>query len=201
MPTVSLALVAALLFALANVLQQRVAMEFPDRLAHSPLFLVRLLRRPEWIAGMAIILAGFAFHAAALSDGQIVVVQPILSLTLVLSLPIGVRLTAQRIGPRDVALSLLVTIALGAFLVLSDPAAGIDDPSDSAWLLAEAAVIAPSAALLRRACAAGPRSRRRWWGRRPGSCSGFTARSSREWWSSSTTGCLGRSRAGSFTRS
>jgi hypothetical protein len=103
MPTVSLALVAALLFALGNVLQQRVAMEFPDRLAHSPLFLVRLLRRPEWIAGMAIILAGFAFHAAALSDGQIVVVQPILSLTLVLSLPIRVRLTAQRIGPRDVA--------------------------------------------------------------------------------------------------
>jgi hypothetical protein len=31
--------------------------------------------------------------------------------------------------------------------VLSDLAAGIDDPSDSAWLLAGAAVIAPSAAL------------------------------------------------------
>ena len=71
--TVALALVAALLFALGNVLQQRVAMGFPDRLANSALFLLRLGRDPVWLLGTAVILLGFVFHAAALASGQIVV--------------------------------------------------------------------------------------------------------------------------------
>lgn len=147
MLTVVLALIASLLFALGNVLQQRIAMSYPDSAADSPWFLLRLVRSPVWIAGMAVILVGFVFHAGALSSGQIVIVQPILSLTLVLSLPLGVWLSAQRIGRRDVVLSVLITVALAAFLVLSDPAKGIEDPANAAWIVAGAAVLVPVAVL------------------------------------------------------
>jgi drug/metabolite transporter (DMT)-like permease len=145
--TVALALVAALLFALGNVLQQRVAMGFPDRLAHSALFLLRLGRDPVWLLGTAVILLGFVFHAAALASGQIVVVQPILALTLVIALPLGAWLSAQRIGRRDAVASVVVTLALAVFLVLSDPAQGIDDPAAVAWIVGAAAVLVPTALL------------------------------------------------------
>lgn len=145
--TVVLALAAALLFALGNVLQQRVAMRFPDRLAHSTLFLVRLAREPVWLAGTAVILLGFVFHAGALASGQIVVVQPILALTLVLALPLGARLSAQRIERRDAVAAVVVTLALAAFLVISDPAEGIDDPAAGAWIAAAAAALVPAALL------------------------------------------------------
>ena len=154
--TIVFALVAALLFALGNVLMQRIAMRYPDGEADSPLFLLRLVRQPVWVAGMGVILVGFVFHSAALSGGEIVVVQPILSLTLVLSLPLGVWLSAQRIGRRDVLLSVLVTAALGAFLVLSNPAQGIEDPSNAAWLVAAVAALVPSAALTAAGLGRGP---------------------------------------------
>jgi drug/metabolite transporter (DMT)-like permease len=145
--TILLALVAALLFALGNVLEQRVAMGFPDRLANSALFMVRLARNPVWLLGTAVILIGFGFHAGALASGQIVVVQPILALTLVMALPLGARLSAQRVSRRDVAAAIVVTVALAAFLVLSAPAEGIDDPAGTAWVVASAAVLVPTALL------------------------------------------------------
>ena len=145
--TILLALVAALLFALGNVLQQRIAMRFPDRLANSALFLPRLCREPVWLLGTAVICLGFGFHAGALSSGEIVVVQPILALTLVLALPLGARLSAQRIERRDAAAAIVVTLALGVFLLLSDPAEGIDDPAAAAWIVAAAAVLVPTALL------------------------------------------------------
>ncbi len=156
MLTVLLALVASVLFALGNVLQQRVAMRFPDNEAHSPLFLVRLVRIPAWDLGMGVILLGFVFHCGALSGGEIVIVQPILSLSLVLSLPLGVWLSGQRIGRREVVLAAIVTAALAVFLVLSDPAAGIEDPSNSAWLIAAVAVLVPSAVLTAAGLGRGP---------------------------------------------
>jgi drug/metabolite transporter (DMT)-like permease len=145
--TILLALAASVLFALGNVLQQRVAMTYTDSDADSPWFLLRLVRHPVWLAGMAIILLGFCFHAGALSGGEIVIVQPILALTLVISLPFGVWLSEQRIGRRDVVLSVVVTVALAAFLVLSNTEAGIDHPSGSSWLIGIVAVLVPVAAL------------------------------------------------------
>jgi hypothetical protein len=50
----------------------------------------------------------------------------------VLALPLGALLSEQRITRRDVLASSLVALALGAFLVLSNPEAGIDEPSAAA---------------------------------------------------------------------
>lgn len=147
MITVLLALAAAALFALGAVLQQRVAMAYPDRVANRPEFMLRLCRHPAWLAGVAATVAGFVFHAAALGTGEIVVVEPILSLTLVLALPLGALLSKQRITERDVVSSVVVAVALGVFLVLSHPAAGIDDPSAGAWVLNAGFCLAAGAVL------------------------------------------------------
>jgi drug/metabolite transporter (DMT)-like permease len=131
---ISLALVASLLFALGTVLQQRVAMTASDAEAHSIWVLLRLARSPVWVVGIVLTWVGFGFHAAALSNGQLVLVQPILAMTVVFALPLGARLSEQRIGRRDVGAALLATTGLAAFLVISDPAEGIEDPGADAWL-------------------------------------------------------------------
>ena len=93
---VSLALVAALLFSLGTVLQQKEAQEVSDEDAKKAGFLLRLARRPRWLAGIAADGLGYAAQAAALGIGRIVVVQPLLATTVVFSLPFGARLADSR---------------------------------------------------------------------------------------------------------
>lgn len=134
MSTIGLALVAALLFALATVLQQREAMRADDHAARSPWFLLRLARSPVWLAGIALTWVGYGFHVAALSGGEIVVVQPILAMTMVFALPIGAGLSAQRIDWRDLAAALITAAGLAVFLLASEPSAGIERPGLGPWL-------------------------------------------------------------------
>jgi len=134
MQTILLALVAALLFALSTVLQQRVAMRASDRQARSPWFMLRLARSPVWLGGIALTWIGYGFHVAALSGGEIVVVQPILAMTMVFALPIGARLSAQPLNPRDVAAALLAGAGLAAFLLTSSPQEGVEGPGPGPWL-------------------------------------------------------------------
>jgi len=132
--TILLALIAALLFALATVLQQRVAMTASDRQARSPWFMLRLARNPVWVAGILLVWIGYGFHVAALSGGEIVVVQPILAMTMVFALPIGARLSAQRLDRGDLGAALLAAAGLAVFLAVSEPQAGIDEPAAGPWL-------------------------------------------------------------------
>ena len=146
--TILLALIAATLFALGTVLQQRIAMTADDETAHSPWFMLRLARHPTWLLGFGLGLVGFGFHAAALSDGELVVVTPILSMTMVFALPLGAWLSNQRITRRDVVASIALTAALTAFLLVSHPAEGVDEPTAAAWLLGAGAAFGIAAGLI-----------------------------------------------------
>ncbi|MEZ5077369.1 MAG: DMT family transporter [Solirubrobacterales bacterium] len=134
MQTILPALVAALLFALSTVLQQRVAMRATDHQARSPWFMLRLARNPVWLGGIALTWIGYGFHVAALSGGEIVVVQPILAMTMVFALPIGARLSAQPLDPRDLAAAAVAGAGLAAFLLASSPQEGIENPGPGPWL-------------------------------------------------------------------
>ncbi len=147
MLAIVLALIGALLFALGNVLQQRIAMGAGDELAHSPWFMVRLARSRVWLLGIAATLVGFVFHAAALDAGTLVVVQPTLALTLVFALPLGALLSRQAITRRDVGASIAITVGLVFFLILSQPAEGRDDAPTAAWVVAGVGALALSGAL------------------------------------------------------
>ncbi len=146
---VPLALVAALLFALGTVLQQRAAMQEPDDPdgASSAGLLLRLARKPVWLAGIAADALGFIAQAAALGIGRLVVVQPVLATSVVFSLPMGKRWTGQQVGRRQVIAALAVTGGLAAFLVLANPSGGRDDAPFEQWLVAGGVCLALGAAL------------------------------------------------------
>lgn len=116
-----LAVVAALGFAIGTALQQRAAMASDDEEAMSAGFLLSLIKRPVWLAGIAADGLGFIAQAAALGIGRLVVVQPLLATSMVFALPFGARWTGQRIGRTEVLAAVAIVVGLAAFLGISDP--------------------------------------------------------------------------------
>ncbi|MDQ6915303.1 MAG: DMT family transporter [Actinomycetota bacterium] len=139
---VILALGAALLFALATVLQQKEAAAAPDHQALRAGFLLKLARRPVWLAGMATDMVGYVCQAAALGIGRLAVVQPLLATMVIFALPIGAKVTGHRTTRREVACAAVVAAGLGAFLVLADPGGGRSDATALGWTIV-GAVSAP----------------------------------------------------------
>ncbi len=138
---------SAAVFALGIVLQQRVVMDAPEAKEASAGLLFRLIQHPVWLAGIAAYGIAFGMQAAALGDGRLVVVQPILATTIVFALPLGVWLSAQRVTRRDVIAAFVVTAGLALFLVLADPSGGREDAPLGEWVVAGAVVIGVAAGL------------------------------------------------------
>ena len=132
---VVLALVAALLFALGTVLQQRAGLEAPSEGASSGL-LLRMAKRPVWLAGIAADGLGFVAQAAALGIGRLAVVQPLLIASVVFALPLGASSAARRSAASTSAPPVLVVAALAAFLLIAEPSGGSDDAPLNEWLVA-----------------------------------------------------------------
>jgi drug/metabolite transporter (DMT)-like permease len=144
---VILAFGSAAVFALGIVLQQRVVMDAPEAKEASAGLLFRLIQHPVWLGGIAAYGIAFGMQAAALGDGRLVVVQPILATTIVFALPLGVWLSAQRVTRRDAIAAFVVTAGLALFLVLADPSGGREDAPVGEWVVAGAVVIGVAAGL------------------------------------------------------
>ena len=82
----------------------------------------RLARRPRWLAGTALGLAGWPLQAAALLLAPLTVVQPALAFGLVLLLVLGARTLDERVGARDV-LAVAAIVAGVAYLAAVAPEA------------------------------------------------------------------------------
>jgi drug/metabolite transporter (DMT)-like permease len=145
---VALGLLAALLFALAVVLQQRVAARADAEAAAEPGFLLQLARQPIWVLGVAVDALGYVCQAIALAIGKLVVVQPLLAASMVFALPLGALLSDQRVGRREVLGALAVTGGLTIFMIVSNPAGGRDDASVGGWLVAGGIIAGACAALV-----------------------------------------------------
>ncbi len=129
-----LALTSAALFALGTVLQQNAGTDAPSIGAASGL-LVRMARRPVWLAGIASDVLGFVAQAAALGIGRLAVVQPLLVTSVVFALPLGVRLGAQHVRRSDVVAAVLVVAALVGFLILASPSGGRSEAPLADWVI------------------------------------------------------------------
>jgi hypothetical protein len=91
----------------------------------------RLLRHPGWLAGQLAAVLGLTLHALALSAGRVVLVQPLLSSGLVLSLLLGAlvdrRHADRRLPDRsEWAAAAVVAVGLTTFLIAARPAGGAD---------------------------------------------------------------------------
>jgi drug/metabolite transporter (DMT)-like permease len=145
MGAVGWAFIAAAIFALGTVLQQKGAMEAPP--ANTGGFLGALVSKPVWLAGGACQVLGFVTQAIALDKGKLFLVQPIISLQVVFALPLGVWITSQRVGRREWLGAVAVIAALGVFLGVSNPEAGRVTVPTGVWIAAVVVVIALVAAI------------------------------------------------------
>ena len=143
----ALAIVAAFLFALAAVLQQRGAVTQGTG-GMSIGFFLNLLRSPPWLLGSTALLAGYAVQGAALGKGRLVIIQPLLVSTIVFALPLGVLLTHQVVTRRDWAAAAGVVAALATFIVVGAPAAGVDDAAGWKWAVSSVVVIILAAGVM-----------------------------------------------------
>jgi drug/metabolite transporter (DMT)-like permease len=131
----ALAVVASVLFALGTVLQQKGTMS-TEAGEDDPRFLVQILRRPVWIAGAVLMACGWVAQAAALDRAALVVVQSLTALSLVIALPLGALLTAQRIGKRELAGAGLTLVGIVIFIAAGQPQGGTSHPSATSWWVA-----------------------------------------------------------------
>ena len=156
---IAIALVAALLFAVGFVMQQREAAEVPDEDALGIGLITRLIRRPVWLIGTAADGLGYVAQAIALAFGSLVLVQPLLATSLLFALPLGAWWAKRRLKRSDGLWAIALTAGLAIFLVAGNPTAGVDSADLEVWLIA-AAVIVPVVGGLhpRRVPQEGPRS-------------------------------------------
>jgi drug/metabolite transporter (DMT)-like permease len=145
--TIVLALLAAFVFAIGVVLQQRVAWQEPEEHAARPRLLWRLARRPLWVLGMGADVIAFGLQAVALHRGSLVVVQPLLTTALLFTLFLTSITTQQPIVLRQWAAVGLVLTGLGVFLADTSPTASHSSGTAGAraWLLCTIAVVVVTA--------------------------------------------------------
>ena len=128
----ALAVLAALLFALGTVLQQKGTLSTAAT-EGDPRFLIQILRRPVWLAGAILQSAGWVVQAMALDRASLVAVQSLTALSLVIALPLGVVLTSQHVGRREVTGAGLTLVGIVFFISAGQPQGGTAHPSASAW--------------------------------------------------------------------
>jgi hypothetical protein len=129
---VVLALLAAVAFATGTVLQQRGTLSTPAGEGDAR-FLVQILREPAWLWGAGLQATGWVLQAAALDRGPLIVVQALTTMSLVIALPIGVKLTDQHIGRAEVVAACTVVGGIVVFLVVGHPGGGTTNPSPAEW--------------------------------------------------------------------
>jgi drug/metabolite transporter (DMT)-like permease len=158
---VLLALAGGLCYATAAVLQQRVAAQQPQSLSLSPRLIVRLARRPLWLLGIAFDLSAYAFEAAALGVGSVVVVGPVLVSSLLFAIPLATIGQRAKVTRREMSAAVMVVVGLSVFVAVGDPRGTSSTASATGWILAGAfvGVIAAAAVVLgRRARSASERA-------------------------------------------
>jgi drug/metabolite transporter (DMT)-like permease len=133
-------LLSAFTFALGLVLQQRGTLETtaPEG---DPRFLREILRKPIWLLGCLLLLCGWVFQAAALRHGSLALVQSLQALSLVIALPLGVRLTRQRVGRRSVIGACTTLLGIILLVTLGQPQGGTTRPGAAAWWTSAAVVV------------------------------------------------------------
>jgi uncharacterized membrane protein len=144
----ALALVAAGIFALSTVLQQRGGLKAPPLSLRHPASFARLGGQVTWLVGFALLIPGWILQAMALDRGRVAVIQPIFTMTIVFVLPLGWWLTAQTVTISQVLEACVVVAGLSVFIVFGDPAGGRTDAPNWQWFLSIVVIVALCAVLL-----------------------------------------------------
>jgi drug/metabolite transporter (DMT)-like permease len=133
---IACAIGAAVSYGLSNVLQQREAEQLSEEKTLKVGLLAQLARRPRWLIGMGADVAGYALEAVALGVGTLVLVEPILATSLLLSLLLGAAINRRSISRAAWIAAVVFAIGVSVFLYLAAPTQGTQLASDRSWLIA-----------------------------------------------------------------
>ncbi|WP_406817546.1 DMT family transporter [Mycobacterium sp. M23085] len=140
-----LALIAALMSGVGDVIRQRSAQEITDQqVGHLALLRMSLRDVRWWLGGVAAV-ASFTLQAVALSLGSVVLVQALQVTALLFALPVYAWLTKHRLSRREWVWAVLLAAAVAVFVIVGEPAAGYQRASLDAWAVV-AMVIGPAMA-------------------------------------------------------
>lgn len=139
---VASSVVAAFSYALSNVLQQSEAEKVTQDQTLKFGLLARLARRPRWLLGLGADVGGYVFEALALGIGTLVLVEPILSTSLLLSLFLGGVINGRRISRVGWLAAVVLAIGVSVFLYVVAPTKGVPVASNRSWLIAAPPIVA-----------------------------------------------------------
>ena len=119
-----LALIAALISGVGDVVRQRSAQEITDeQVGHVELLRMSLRDMKWWLGGGAAVVSA-ALQAVALALGSVVLVQALQVTALLFALPVYAWLTKQGLTRREWGWAVLLAGAVAVFVMVGDPAAG-----------------------------------------------------------------------------
>ncbi len=139
MLAILLACGAAAVFAVGTSLQHRAAHAVPHADVSAIGLLLRLLRRPGWLLGIALSGVAFALHVAALRHGALTLVQPIVVSTIVFAVFVRAGLDRRLPDRKEIAWACCTWAGLSLFIaMLQDhaPPHPADDRAEAFFVLA-----------------------------------------------------------------
>lgn len=121
---VAFALLSASAVAFSTSVQHHAAGLAPPEVKGAWALLAHLARRPLWLLGQALGTVALVWHALALSNGPIALVQPLVISGIVLAVPVRAAISRALPGRREVVAVLLAAAGLATFLIASAPTKG-----------------------------------------------------------------------------
>jgi drug/metabolite transporter (DMT)-like permease len=138
--TIVLAVTAAFLDALSNVLEIAEAEQISEDLSLKPRLVTTLARRRKWVVGFFCDAGGFFAMAGALALGAVAFVQPILALALLMSMFLGSLLQKRMVRRTEWVAAAVLCGGLAAFLSEVPPRGGRDLGPVARWVIAGPAI-------------------------------------------------------------
>lgn len=142
-----LTLVAALFVAIGEVIQQRTAAHAPPEHNLSPRLLVWLVRRPQWLAGVAGSTVGNVLFAVALRYSSLALVEAVFVVRLLFALVLAAVWGQHRVPARDLLGAVAITVGLAGFIYAAQPKQGSGIAPDLNWALGGGCVVVVAAVL------------------------------------------------------
>ncbi|MCQ4082400.1 DMT family transporter [Streptomyces sp. RB6PN25] len=115
---------AACCLGVGFVLQQRQAQRAPLSDFLSFRLLLDLMRYPEWLLGIAAMIAGLVLGAIALANGEVSLVEPLTATNLLFAMALSRWLTGQPLGWSGWLGVVLLALGVTSFIVAGQPSGG-----------------------------------------------------------------------------
>lgn len=129
------ALLSAMSFGIASVVQQKAARQAPAQESLRLRLVLDLARQPMWLVGMVLVVLSYALLGLALAFGPLVLVQPLAATDLVFALPLLAWRRRVRLAWQDMAGIACTAGGIAMFLAVLPPSPeGTAVPAVRQWL-------------------------------------------------------------------